>query len=130
MDLKNFGKNLIIKEKNSKTSKTGTKDYFVAIITLFDELNQRSDEMDEYGIDMEVYDDGFFILIENLIQKLYGEWKSELMIWYVYDRIDENEELLPLLYSSEDQPEEKEVFIETPEQLWDFIKKVEKETKK
>lgn len=130
MDLKSFGKNLIIKGKNDKKNKTGTKGYFVAIMTLFDELNQRSEEMVDYGIDMEVYDDAFYILIENLIQKLYGEWKSEIMIWYVYDRIDENEELLPLLYSSEDQPEEIEVFIETPEQLWEFIKKIEKETKK
>jgi hypothetical protein len=130
MDLKSFGKNLIIKGKSDKKNKTGTKDYFVAIMNLFDELNQRSEEMVSYGIDMEVYDDAFFILIENLIQKLYGDWKSEIMIWYVYDRIDENEELLPLLYSSEDQPEEKEIFIETPEQLWEFIKKVEKETKK
>ena len=86
--------------------------------------------MDSFGINMEMYDDAFFVLIENLILKQYGEWKTELVMWYVYDRFNENEELMPLMIQEEGKEEEEEVFIESPEQLWDLIKKLEKKSKK
>ena len=126
MNLKNFGKNLNLKQKQPSNN---TKAFFVDVVTLFDGLYQRSSEMDSFGINMETYDDGFYIIIENLIQKTYGEWKAELILWYVYDRFNENEELMPLLLQEEGE-EEEEVFIETPEQLWDLIKKIEKKSKK
>lgn len=126
MNLKNFGKNLNLKQKQPSNN---TKAFFVDVVTLFDGLYQRSSEMDSFGINMETYDDGFYIIIENLIQKTYGEWKTELILWYVYDRFNENEELMPLLLQEEGE-EEEEVFIETPEQLWDLIKKIEKKSKK
>lgn len=127
MNLKNFGKNLNLKQKQPSSS--NTKSFFVDIITLLDGIYQRTVEMDSFGINMETYDDGFYTLIENLILKIYGEWKTELVMWYVYDRFDENEQLMPLLLQEEGQDEE-EVFIETPEQLWDLIKKIEKKSKK
>ena len=127
MNLKNFGKNLSLKSKQQASS--NTKQFFIDVVNLFDGVNQRSLEMDSFGINMETYDDGFYILIENLILKTYGEWKTELILWYVYDRINENEELMPLSLQEEGE-EEEEIFIETPEQLWDLIKKIEKKSKK
>lgn len=127
MNLKNFGKNLNLKSK--QPSSNNHKEFFVDIVTLFDSLYQRSSEMDSFGINMETYDDGFYIIIENLIQKTYGEWKAELILWYVYDRFNENEELMPLLLQEEGE-EEEEVFVETPEQLWELLKKIEKKSKK
>ena len=127
MNLKNFGKNLNLKSK--QPSSNNHKEFFVDIVTLFDNLYQRSSEMDSFGINMETYDDGFYIIIENLIQKTYGEWKAELILWYVYDRFNENEELMPLLLQEEGE-EEEEVFVETPEQLWELINKIEKKSKK
>jgi hypothetical protein len=106
-----------------------TKQFFIDIVTLFDGVYQRTVEMDTFGINMETYDDGFYILIENLILKTYGEWKTELILWYIYDRFDENEELMPLTLQEEEQDEE-EIFVETPEQLWDLIKKIDKKSKK
>jgi hypothetical protein len=127
MNLRNFGKNLNLKQKQPASN--NTKAFFVDIVTLFDGVYQRTIEMDSFGINMETYDDGFYTLIENLILKIYGEWKTELVMWYVYDRFDENEQLMPLLLQEEEQ-EEEEVFIETPEQLWDLLKKIEKKSKK
>jgi hypothetical protein len=127
MNLKDFGKNLNLKQKQSVSS--NTKQFFIDIITLFDGINQRTVEMDSFGINMEAYDEGFYILIENLILKIYGEWKTELILWYIYDRFNENEELMPLTLQEEEQDEE-EIFVETPEQLWDLIKKIDKKSKK
>jgi hypothetical protein len=127
MNLKDFGKNLNLKQKQSVSS--NTKQFFIDIITLFDGINQRTVEMDSFGINMEAYDEGFYILIENLILKIYSEWKTELILWYIYDRFNENEELMPLTLQEEEQDEE-EIFVETPEQLWDLIKKIDKKSKK
>jgi hypothetical protein len=137
MNLKDFGKNLNLKQKQSVSN--NTKQFFIDIVTLFDGVYQRTVEMDSFGINMETYDDGFYILIENLILKTYGEWKTELILWYIYDRFNENEELMPLILQEEDQDEEdqdeeeqdgEEIFVETPEQLWDLIKKINKKSKK
>ena len=125
MNLKDFGKNLNLKQPISNN----TKQFFIDIVTLFDGVYQRTVEMDSFGIDMETYDDGFYVLIENLILKTYGEWKTELILWYIYDRFNENEELMPLTLQEEEQDEE-EIFVETPEQLWDLIKKIDKKSKK
>ena len=127
MNLKDFGKNLNLKQKQSVSN--NTKQFFIDIVTLFDGVYQRTIEMDGFGINMETYDDGLYILIENLILKTYGEWKTELILWYIYDRFNENEELMPLTLQEEEQDEE-EIFVETPEQLWDLIKKIDKKSKK
>jgi hypothetical protein len=128
MNLKNFGKNLNIKQKNPPSS-NNSKAFFIDVVTLFDAVCQRTAEMDSFGINMETYDDAFFILIENLILKQYGEWKTELVLWYVYDRFNENEELMPVNIQEEGK-EEEEVFVEDPEQLWNLIKRIEKTSKK
>ena len=137
MNLKDFGKNLNLKQKQSVSN--NTKQFFIDIVTLFDGVYQRTVEMDSFGINMETYDNGFYILIENLILKTYGEWKTELILWYIYDRFNENEELMPLILQEEDQDGEEqdgeeqdgeEIFVETPEQLWDLIKKIDKKSKK
>jgi len=141
MNLKNFGKNLNLKMKNQSSNTNNSKAFFVDIVTLFDDAYQRSIEMNSFGINMETYDDAFYILIENLILKQYGEWKTELIMWYVYDRFNENEELMPLYLHEEEEDKEnesedeeendgEEVFVETPEQLWDLLKKIEKKSKK
>ena len=128
MNLKNFGKNINLKQK--LPSSNNSKAFFIDVVVLFDAICQRTTEMDSFGINMEMYDDAFFVLIENLILKQYGEWKTELVMWYVYDRFNENEELMPLMIQEEGKEEEEEVFIESPEQLWDLIKKLEKKSKK
>jgi len=132
MNLKDFGKNLNLKQKQSVSN--NTKQFFIDIVTLFDGVYQRTVEMDSFGINMETYDDGFYILIENLILKTYGEWKTELILWYIYDRFNENEELMPLILQEEEQDGEEqdgeEIFVETPEQLWNLIKKIDKKSKK
>ena len=51
-------------------------------------------------------------------------------MWYVYDRFNENEELMPLMIQEEGKEEEEEVFVESPEQLWDLIKRIDKKSKK
>ena len=139
MKVGNFGKNLNIKLRETKSKKSTPKTKFVDIVRTFDELDKRSLEIESFGIDLTNYEDAHFTLIEHLIFDLYGEFKTQLIMWYVYERMDEEGNLLPLLVTNEDESQEddddhddedgvegEEVYIETPEQLYDFIKKLEK----
>jgi hypothetical protein len=55
--------------------------------------------------------------------KHYGEWKTELMLWYIYDRISLDGDLNPIIL--EDKGKEKSIIIKTPEDLWDAIQNIE-----
>ena len=59
MNLKNFGKNINLKQK--LPSSNNSKTFFIDVVVLFDALCQRTTEMDSFGINMETYDDAFFI---------------------------------------------------------------------
>jgi hypothetical protein len=142
MNVKSFGKNLNIKLRETSSKKQGPKSKFVAIVDLFDKLDKRSWEVESFGINLGNYEDAHFSLIEELLFSIYGEFKTQLIMWFVYERLDENGELLPLLITEESEDDEiddeddddeiegEEVYIETPSQLYDFIKKIEKSDKK
>jgi hypothetical protein len=139
MKVGNFGKNLNINKREIKSPKQNAKSKFVTIVSTFDSLDKRSMEVESFGIELSDYEDAHFSLIESLIFEIYGEWKTQLVMWYVYERMDEEGNLLPLIVSDieegeeeddEDNEDGEEVFIETPEQLYDFIKQIEKTTKK
>ena len=132
MNMSNFGKNLNIKRREDKPTKPGTKARFIELVTLFDELDKRSIELSSFGIQLTDYEDAYFTLVENMMLDLFGDWKTELVMWFVYDRMDEEGTLMPLLVTDESEEEgsEEEVYIENAEQLWDFIKKIDKKPKK
>ena len=45
------------------------------------------------------------------------------MIWYLYDRVDENGKVYPLIYEEEEKPS-IEIKIKNPTDLWKFIDKL------
>jgi hypothetical protein len=142
MKMGNFGKNLNIKLRETNSKKQSAKSKFVDIVRIFDELDKRSLEIESFGIDLTNYEDAHFTLIEHLIFELYNDFRTQMIMWYVYERMDEEGNLLPLLVTDENEDESddegeddedeegEEVYIETPEQLYDFIRKLEKLSKK
>jgi hypothetical protein len=56
----------------------------------------------------------------------YGEWQGDIILWWLFERLDEEGSLLPINLNDHDKKLEEEVFIETIEDLWYFIKKIEK----
>ena len=63
-----------------------------------------------------------------MIYYLYEDWEAEIMLWYVYGRIDEEGKMYSLVLNTD--KEKKEIIINTPLQLWDFIEMLRKERKK
>jgi hypothetical protein len=53
-------------------------------------------EVESFGIDLSDFEDAHFSLIESLIFEIYGDWKTQLIMWYVYERLDEEGNLLPI----------------------------------
>ena len=64
------------------------KDNFVKIITNLEAVYARSCITGDLMIDTSKYDEGFFQIIDALIEMHFGKEISEIIGFYLYDRID------------------------------------------
>lgn len=130
-DISAFGKHLVIKDKNRTKINTSDKQMFIELVDTFSMAHQRSLAVEqEHGLKLEKYDGLFFLLIENLFYHHYGEWQTELILWYVYDRLDDEGNVIPMLVFDEQSDEdEEELNIKDANDLWKFIQTVKKKIK-
>ena len=126
MDIKKFGQRLKLEE--SKTSKVKKeKEIFVENVTLLEQCFKRVDDIHEHlGIDLYMYEEPFLQIIENLFLIKYGETVSEIVFWYLYERIGDDGVIHPLIYEEENK-EPIELIIKTPTDLWKFVDKLMKQ---
>jgi len=123
MNIKNFGQRLKLEE--SKTIKVKKeKEVFIETITLLEHCIKRADILfDDFGIDFSTHEEYFIKIIDNLFLIKYGDAISDIVFWYLYDRVDENGKIYPLIYEEEDK-EPVEIIIKTPNELWKIINKI------
>jgi hypothetical protein len=122
--MKNFGKNVNIKSKQKGLSE---KELFIDIINIFDECNQRTEDLEEtYMMGISSYDEAFYLMIENLLYIHYGEWKTDIILWWVYDRFGPEGEIMAIELNDHDSNSAESVIVETAEQLWSFLKRIDK----
>jgi len=122
--MKNFGKNLKIQTKKKGLNE---KEIFIDIINVFDECNNRTEELEEkYSMGISNYDEAFYLMVENLLYIHYGEWKTDIILWWVYDRFNPEGEVMPIELNDHNDKTKEEVIIKTPEQLWNFLKQIDK----
>jgi hypothetical protein len=118
-----FGKHLNIK---SRTKNPTDKDLFVEVVGLVNECWIRSSVIEgEFGLGISNYEEPLYLVIENLIYMHYGEWKGDIVLWWLFERFDEDGSVLPINLNDHVKETEEEIFIETVEELWEFIKKIE-----
>ena len=122
--MKNFGKNVNIKSKKKK--ELSEKEIFTDIISLLDDCFSRSASLEQHNLNITSYEEPFYIIIENLMYMKYGEWKTDIILWWVYDRYNEEGEVMPIKLNDHVENKEEEVMIETTEQLWEFLKRIDK----
>jgi hypothetical protein len=72
----------------------------------------------QIGINIEKYDNPFSKSVEMLMNKHYGELKTTIIMWWVFDSISPEGEIYPLM----DENEKKHI-IKTPTQLYKFLKR-------
>ena len=122
--MKNFGKNVNIKSKKKK--ELSEKEIFTDIVSLLDDCFSRSASLEQHNLNITSYEEPFYIIIENLMYMKYGEWKTDIILWWVYDRYNEEGEVMPIKLNDHVENKEEEVMIETTEQLWEFLKRIDK----
>lgn len=118
-----FGKNLNIKRRNDEPTE---KEIFLDIILTLDECWARTTHMEEViKLGTADYEEPFYLVIENLVFLHYGEWRGHIILWWIFERFNDEGELLPVELNDQDKQTTEEIFVETPEQLWELIKKIE-----
>ena len=122
--MKNFGKNVNIKSKKKKD--LSEKEIFVDIVALLDDCFSRSASLEQHNLNITSYEEPFYVIIENLMYMKYGEWKTDIILWWVYDRYNEEGEIQPIKLNDHIEDKQEEVLIETSEQLWEFLKRIDK----
>lgn len=122
MNIKNFGQRLRMEESNSTKVKK-EKEIFIENVDLLEQCIKRTEVLAMgLSIDLIDYEDPFWVVIENMFLLMYGEVVYELVFWYLYDRIDEDGKLNPLIFEEEGK-EPKEIKIKNSSDLWKFIEK-------
>lgn len=93
------------------------KEKFSKIIEKFEHIIKRSDTLFiGLGVDLNVYEEGYFDLIEDIFGLIFNENQIRIINYYLFQKIH------PLL----DQGDIKDnqghnIEINTPEELWDII---------
>ena len=77
----------------------------------------KNELIDKYGILWEGIDNLLFSALEEMIVLMYGEKKSEMIQWYIYENKDENNKPTTLV----DPNTKKSYTLSTPKDLYDFI---------
>ena len=97
------------------------------MVELYEELVLRGDKIaNEFQLNLIDYEDGFYLLIENLLFTKYGDWKTEIITWYIWERKDIDTGEIGLLEWTNDKTEEtKEILIKCAEDLWDVLEDID-----
>ncbi len=126
--MKNLGKHLILKKRLSPLLE---KDLFCEIVDLYEDKAIRSTFLtNDTGINLIEYNEDFYLIIENLLYLKYGEWKTEIISWYIWERKDYVTGEIGLMEWSDSKTDEvKEVIIKCSEDLWDILEEIDKKSK-
>jgi len=128
LNLNSFGKKLKLTQRVKKQDIISEKDLFVELVGSMDHCWERSNNLYEiFGLNILEYEEDYYKIIESLLLIKYGYWKTEIILWYVFGRKDEEGVIYPLTVQNIGE-EDEEVLLNTPLELWDFLNKMEETT--
>jgi hypothetical protein len=106
-------------EESPKTSKKKDEEFFMGLLEQLCQIEAVAALFQAIGITA-TNENPFFISIKMLMEQHYGEVKTEIILWWVFESITEDGGILPLV-----DEQGKSHIIKTPTQLYKFIKKYE-----
>ena len=114
------GLKLQVKE-NKKNIENKHKKFFLSTLNTLISIQERTDKIfTEYGLNLIMYEDLYFTVIEDLVYEHYGDQIAEVMFWYVNGaKIQPNEEQF-----IEDKDTGKKYKVKTPLQVYNICKKL------
>ena len=100
-----------------KTQEAKKKELFISIITAIEKIINRQDLMyAELNLDLTNYDEAFLDTIDALIILYFGKEGAELIAYYLWDRVAPDGTITSLI-----GPDDKEVVLETAQDLWNLL---------
>ena len=105
----------VVADLSGPVEDTPQKKLFIDTINILEEIEEKSGELLEAGIDLSVYETLFFQVIENLLYTIYNDKQINLIHSYIYG--EPLSDKIP-------QPVDKTGKVlepETPEQLWNAL---------
>jgi hypothetical protein len=104
--------------KSVKSTKKEEEKFFMELMENMCQIEAVSAVLGTVGINISKYDTPYVRSIRMLMEKHYGEIKTEIILWWVFDSISPDGEVYPLL----DEDNERHV-LKTPHQLYKFLKR-------
>ncbi len=112
--------------RRKKTQADATRELFNTIIINLEQANTRSFLLGgDFQLDFTKYDDVFYEAIDNLIVLHFGKEASELIFFYLYDRIDPEGNIQVLV-----DPNGNEILLQNPDDLWMLLQVIKGNDKK
>jgi hypothetical protein len=115
-----MGSGMKIEESLASKRKKDEK-FFCGLLERLVELDQRTLQMLEYGVDLTIYDDFYNQVLESFIYKHYGEVKAQIIIWWLLSSQDKEKGIDLTLKLNE---ESNEFIVNTPKQLYRVLLKL------
>ena len=114
------GLKLQVKE-NKKNIENKHKKFFLSTLNTLISIQERTDNIfTEYGLNLIMYEDLYFTVIEDLVYEHYRYQITEVMFWYVNGaKIQTDEEQF-----IEDKDTGKKYKVKTPLQVYNICKKL------
>ncbi len=129
MNLSNFGSRLRF-EETKKSKDLNDKEHFIGIVDEIQSNFFRSTQLFlDYNIDTFKYEEPYFIIIENLLLMHFGVWKTDLILWYIYEGKDEEGKPNDLEYELPDGTTQT-TKVPNAGALWALLAKIEKQINK
>lgn len=120
-----IGADTILKRRK-KTEDDISRDTFEKIIIALEQANVRSSIIgSDFKLDFTSYDETFYEIIDNLILMQFGKEASEVIFFYVYERINPDGTINDLA----DQ-DNNIVALNNPTDLWMLVNHIKDKTKK
>jgi len=113
------GGNIQVKE-SKKSLESKRKKLFVSLVKDLKYVLNRSEDLDaNYGINLLMFEDRYYKIIEDIIIEHWGTMVAEVIFWWIYEVKDPKSEDYYLLEKNTN----KKIVVKTPTQLYNTVKK-------
>lgn len=103
--------------RKRKTEQNKRKDLFIQMVNNIELAIIRSQiAFTDLGIDYSSYDETYMEVIESLLYLHYGKDASELISYYLWDRVNPDGTVNPIL-----DDDDNEIVLKTPQELWELV---------
>mgnify|MGYP000008529772 FL=1 len=113
------GGNIQVKE-SKKSLESKRKKLFISLVKDLKYVLNRSEDLDaNYGINLLMFEDRYYKIVEDIIIEHWGTMVAEVIFWWIYEVKDPKSEDYYLLEKSTN----KKIIVKTPTQLYNTVKR-------